>query len=139
MQTDDLAALKRATTILDELVMARYVDLQGPAQIGMTDFGHLSETEQQEERDNVRDHDLGHRARAAIHLCLSASSVALEASARLMGEFADLACDARIKLLSECAEDTAAASEALAHASAVLNEEEEPQTEPFFEMSRFRC
>ncbi|MDB5829679.1 MAG: hypothetical protein JWQ73_3899 [Variovorax sp.] len=137
MQSPDLEALKKAKAMLDELVMSRYVDFQSPPEISITEFGGLSASEQQAERDNANDHDLGNRVRAAIHLCLSASSVAMEVSAKLMGDFADLSGEARANLLGRCAEDAAAASDAAEHAAAVLNNEERPQTEAFFEISRF--
>lgn len=124
MQTEDLRALIQAKSILDEIVMARYVDMQGPGEISATEFDAMSATEQQSERDTIDDHALGHRARAAIHLCLSASSVVMEVSVRLMSDFAHLSRKDRINLFSRCAEDATAASVAAEHASALLSDKE---------------
>ena len=136
MQSLELDAIEAARKAIDEIVASRYLGVQAVPVIAPTDFGQLPPAMQEAELQVTEDAELGNRMRVGIHMCLSAASVALEVSHKLMGNFPDLPRADRAKALLKCAEDALAASDAARHAAAVLAGEEKPETEAFFEMSR---
>ena len=131
----DLAALREAKSLLDGIVASRYLGVQSSSTLSVTNFGDLSPAEQQAELQLQQEEELGSRVRAAIHMCLSAASVAVEVAQTLMETFSESGGEERAALLGRCAEDAQAASDAAHHAAAVLAQEEPPETDSFFEIS----
>jgi len=136
MRTADLETIEKARSAIEEIVASHYLGVQGIPTMAPTDFGLLPPAMQETERRIAEDTELGNRLRAAIHMCLSAASVSLEVTQRLMGDFAELSLADRAKALTKCAEDAMAASDAARHGAGILAGEEPPETESFFEISR---
>ena len=117
----------------------------GSSRLGIWAFHHRqpfkwrtwknSPAQQRAELQLQLEEELGGRVRAAIHLCLSAASVAVEVGHALMDKFSEISGEERAALLARCAEDAQAASDAAHHAAAVLAQEEPPETDAFFEIS----
>lgn len=134
MRTADLETIENARSAIEEIVATRYLGVQSVPSLAPTDFGLLPPAQQEAELRFAEENEHGNRLRAGIHMCLSAASVALEVSQRLMGDFADLQRADRIKALMKCSEDAMAASDAARHAAGILAGEELPETESFFEI-----
>jgi len=131
MNDHDLVALREAKSLLDDIVASRYLGVQLSSTLPLANFGELSPAEQEAELRLRLEEELGSRVRAAIHLCLSAASVAVEVGHALMEKFSEVDGEERAALLARCAEDAEAASDAAHHAAAVLAHKEPPETDSF--------
>lgn len=136
MRTEDLESLKTAKTVVDEIIASRFFGIQPAAEMSSTDFNQLSPEAQQLELQIAEDDDQGNRARAALHMCLIASSVSIEVAQKLMA-LPGLPREERAALILRCGEDALAACDAASHAAAVLTKQEPPETDAFFEISKF--
>ncbi|MBU1443743.1 MAG: hypothetical protein KJ832_20920 [Gammaproteobacteria bacterium] len=134
MRSADLETIESARASIEEIVATRYLGVQAVPSLAPTDFGMLPPAMQEVEKRISEENEHGNRMRAGIHMCLSAATVALEVSHRLMGECADMPTPDRVKALLKCAEDAMAASDAARHAAGILAGEELPETESFFEL-----
>lgn len=132
----DLESIARARAVIENIVASRYLGVQADPAFAFTDFDQLPAHVQEAERQIAQDNDHGNRIRVAIHMCLSAASVALEVGEALMNGLAELPPAQRAEALLRCGEDALAASDAARHASFVLTGEEVPETDAFFEVTR---
>ena len=137
METSDLRMIEQARVSVEEIITARYLGVQAVPTLAPTDFASLPPSLQEVERRIVEDNEDGNRMRVGLHMCLSAASVALQVAAKLMNDFPDMAHAERVKALLKCSEDAMAAADAARHAASVLSGEELPETEAFFDSSRF--
>jgi len=137
METSDLRMIEQARVSVEEIITARYLGVQAVPTLAPTDFASLPPSLQEVERRIVEDNEDGNRMRVGLHMCLSAASVALQVAAKLMHDFPDMAHAERVKALLKCSEDAMAAADAARHAASVLSGEELPETEAFFDSSRF--
>jgi len=131
----DLATLMEAKSLLDGIVASRYLGVPSSSSLLVANLGNLSPAQQQAELQLQLEEELGGRVRAAIHLCLSAASVAVEVGHALMDKFSEIGGEERAALLARCAEDAQAASDAAHHAAVVFAQKEPPETDAFFEIS----
>jgi len=136
MEIPDLDTVEKARKTIEEVIAARRLGTAAVPYFAPTDLGGLPASIQAAELRIKEDNDHGNRVRAAIHMSLTAAAAALKVSENLMEGFAELPPQARQIELIRCAAAARAASDAAAHAAAVLAGEESPKADSMMEIKR---
>ncbi len=136
MENPDLETLDKARAAIEEVIATRYLGMQPVPYFAPTDIGVLPPTMQEAELRIQEENDYGNRVRASIHMCLTASAVALQVGQTLMKDFTLLDPAQRKAELIKCAEDAMAAADAARHASAMLSGDEQPESDSLMDVIR---
>ncbi|RYF76827.1 MAG: hypothetical protein EOO22_00880 [Comamonadaceae bacterium] len=123
MENIDLETLIKARAAIEEIIAERYSGLTRVPYFAPTDIGGFPAPVQIAELKIKEEAEYGNRVRSAIHMCLTASAVAMQVAETLMKNFATVEPARRHKFLKVCAEDVAAAADLSRHTARLLSGE----------------
>ncbi len=136
MEIPDLDTVMKARTAIEQVIAGRHLGNTAVPYFAPTDLGVLPPSMQEAEQRVQQDTDFGNRVRAAIHESLTAAAKALKVSEELMRDGVSLEPHERQRELTRCSANARAASEAAAHAAAVLAGDEAPKSDSMMEIKR---
>ncbi|MDN8618056.1 hypothetical protein [Variovorax ginsengisoli] len=138
MKSLDLETVQMVRVALQEVISAREHGVHAVPYFAPTDIGALPPSEQEKELGVREETDYGNRARAGIHLTLSAAVSALEVAEVLMRDLTIVDSRDRKRELLRCSLNARMARDAAAEAAAVLSGQQAPKSDARVEVNRLK-